>query len=486
MSAAHGIRQRAAAGVRWTMLSSIATTLAQLLQILVLSRYLAPAEFGIIGMLLIIVAFAQSYTDAGISAALVYRRDDTREQRSSLYWLNVIMGAAVALLVLVLVPAIVAVFDEPALGPYLRAIVLVLVIVPLGKQFEMLLQREMAFRRLAAQESVASVIGVAVVVVGVLLDRGVWAFVAGTVAAAVVRTIPLLVDGFRRFRPQLRFRWSDVTSYVSFGAYQLGERTVNVLSQRLDQMLIGGTLGAASLGYYNFSFNITAQPISRINPIVTRVAFPALAETRNDLSRMRKGFLDMVRILATVNAALLLGLASVAPALVPTIFGDQWIPSVPIVQVLCLVALSRSLGNPIGSLLLAGGRADLGFKWNVLVVLVVAPAVWLGGRHGGAIGVAMALLLTQVFFQLITYPLLVRPLLGHCGGEYASAVLRPLSWGAAMAVVVTVVGSLLPGTPRVAVMLAQLATGVVVYPLLLLLFEKPLVTEIRRLALKQA
>src|SRR5262249_36314737 len=154
------------------------------------------------------------------------------------------------------------------------------------------------------------------------------------------------------------------------------ERSINYLSERLDQLLIGTLLGARSLGFYNFAFNLTGRPIWRINPILTRVAFPIFSAVQHDREKLRRGYLRLLSLLTTINAPLLIGLATLAPVAVPLVFGRKWTDSIILIQILSLVTLSRSVGNPIGSLQLAKGRADLGFKWNAFFLLVSVPAIY--------------------------------------------------------------------------------------------------------------
>ncbi len=52
--------------------------------------------------------------------------------------------------------------------------------------------------------------------------------------------------------------------------------------------------------------------------------------------------------------------------------------------------LLRSVGNPIGSLLMAKARVDISFKFNVFKTFLFIPAVIIGGQLGGAIGVTLA------------------------------------------------------------------------------------------------
>jgi len=78
------LRREALAGVKWTTLTSAGTGGAQLFQLLVLARLLRPDDFGLMGMVLLVIGFAQAYADAGIGAALVHRQTASREQLSSL------------------------------------------------------------------------------------------------------------------------------------------------------------------------------------------------------------------------------------------------------------------------------------------------------------------------------------------------------------------------------------------------------------------
>ncbi len=86
------LKQRAVAGVAWTAIATVITTAVQFLQLAVLARLLQPSDFGIMAMVTVVTGFANSFADMGISNAIVYRQDVSREQLSSLYWLNIFLG----------------------------------------------------------------------------------------------------------------------------------------------------------------------------------------------------------------------------------------------------------------------------------------------------------------------------------------------------------------------------------------------------------
>jgi lipopolysaccharide exporter len=466
------LRRQALAGVKWTTLTTVGTTGAQLFQLLVLARLLRPDDFGVMGMVLLVIGFAQAYADAGIGAALVHRQTVSREQLSSLYWLSLGLGFLICASLWLGAPLLAAFFREPRLVPVLRAVAVVFLILPCGKQFELLLQRDLRFDLLAVQELAATAAGAAAAALAAFRGAGVWALVTATLVTAAVKTVWLSWIGLREHRPILHFRRRDLDGFVSFGAYQMGERTVNYVAERLDQVLIGRLLGTQTLGYYNLAFNLTAQPVSRINPIVTKVAFPIFSRVQDDAGRLRRGFLTVVRLVASVNAPLLLGLLAVSPSLVPLVFGDKWRESVVLIQILALVALGRSIGNPIGSLLLARGRADLGFHWNAALLLVTLPCLWVGAVVGGAAGAALALLVVQLALGAAAYFILVRPVTEPCGRDYALSVLGPTALATVMATGIIAYRKALSAEITTLGLSAQVLAGGLAYLALLWMFQR--------------
>ena len=473
------IRQQAVSGLKWTGLSSVVSTIIQLARTVVLARLLAPQDFGLMGMVMVVLGFAQNYTDLGLGAAIIHRQDVTRDQLSSQYWLNVLTGFILFGLIWAFTPLVVHLFRESRLTHLLEATALVFIIAPFGTQFHILLQKELHFNILVKQEIVAGICGLFVAIGCAVSGFGVWSLILGTITEVTCKTLLAIRIGLARYRPSFHFRGSDVRSFMSFGLYQTGERTVNYLSERLDQILVGSLLGAEALGFYNFAFNLVTQPISRINPIITRIAFPVFSKVQHDTEKLRSGYIKMINNLTTINAPLLIGMASVAPLAVPLIFGPKWSKSIILIQLLSFVALCRSSGNPIGSLQLAKGRADLGFKWNVALLAVSAPAMYIGGLVGKGVGVATSLLILQIISYMPAYVYLVRPLIGECIGKYTTALLKPIGIAIIMGLIILPIPYILKVLPDPMALIVQIGFGILLYMSLLWLMDKNVVYEFK-------
>lgn len=475
------LKTKAASGAKWNAVSSFVTIGSQILKLTILARLLAPEEFGLMAIVLLIIGFAKAYADAGISGAIIHRQDTTPEQLSSLYWLNLAFGSLIFVIIWLLAPVTMYFYQEPILPRLLRVTSVTFVITGLYKQFEILLLKNLEFSFLAKQQVISVLFGTVVAVITALMGYGVWALVWDLLAQTGLHAALIIRAGWRRYRPKLHFTWSDLEHYLSFGLYQMGDRTMDFLRNRLDQLMIGGLVDLRSLGYYNFAFRLVEQPMSRIGPIVRKVALPVFAQVQNDPLRLQRGYLQIVALLTSLNAVMLIGFIFIAPQAIPLIFGPKWADSIILAQILAVVALLRSITAPSGSLMLAKGRADLSFRFNLIILWLMPLTVYIGARNNGALGVAVALLVAQILIQVLEYLFFIRPLIGHCAGLYIRTITKPVVLATVMGLGVWLVSLISP--PGWVGLIIQLVTGSVLSVGLWGLFDRDQMVELLSLGL---
>lgn len=432
-------KQQAVSGVKWTGFSTAIRSGFQLLQLAFLGRLLAPSDFGLMAMAMVAIGFAQLFADIGISNAIIYRQDATDKELSSLYWLNIFASVVIFLLVWFLSPSAAAFYKDIRLTNLLRLTGVIFLIVPFGQQFQILLQKELKFNALAGIEIFSSVISAVTAVLTAFAGQGIYSLVWGQLVGALCRTLVLIIVGWKNWRPSFGFSFKDIREYIEFGLYQMGERGINYFSWNLDKLLIGRLLGAEALGFYWVAYQLMLRPMQILNPVITKVAFPLFSKIQNDNSRLRNGYLQLIEVIALVSMPVYFGMYAVSDSLVPLLLGQGWIDAVVIFNVLVILGMFYSLGNPIGSLLLSKGRADLGFWFNVFALIITVPAIIIGSGWG-AIGIAWALVLITTFiffpcgFVLRWYVVKLRPL------EYIRSFFLFVLIACAMALSVKFVG----------------------------------------------
>ncbi len=465
------LRQAAVRGALWLGAGSAATTIAHMLQLVVLARLLDARDFGLMGMALVIVGFSRAFADGGFSNAVI-ARSATTAQLSSLYWCNLIAGAIVFGVVWAATPLATAFFGEAQLNSILPLTAISFIILPIGQQMRVLLQRELAFGKLSMIESAAAGAGAIASIAAAVCDWGVFALVWGHLTRSAVESSLLLGAGWKQWRPQLRLRLADVRPFVDFGLYQMGERCVNQLAANMDYIIIGRMIGAEALGVYRVAYQLVVQPLVKINPLVTRVAFPVLALRRGDHTALRAGYAGMLRMLSLAVLPAMAGLAITAPQLVPAALGSQWEAATPLVQVLCVLGAMKTLNNPIGPLLLAKDRADLGFRWNV-ATLVVNTIVLTAAASWGVMAVAGAYAVLSVVYFAVLGAVALPRLIGLSVGRQWAALSGAFAATSVMAASVWLFTQAARDafTHASSLLAQQIAIGVVVYVLALALIH---------------
>jgi len=186
------LKQRAITGVKWTTISTMLVSSFQLIQLAILARLLGPSAFGLIGMVMVVVGFANAFADMGISNAIIHRQDTTKQQLSSLYWLNIFAGIVVCCIVVLASPLIVEFFQEPQLQNLLIFTSAVFLITPIGQQFQMLLQKELSFDKLAKIEVTSSFFGTVIAIIMAFLGFGALSLVLGQLGSAGFKSANLV------------------------------------------------------------------------------------------------------------------------------------------------------------------------------------------------------------------------------------------------------------------------------------------------------
>ncbi len=474
------LRERAARSVVAMGSAGLGVSGLQYVQLVVLARILEPGDFGVMGIAAVILGSAQAVADLGLSAALIHRQQASRNELSSMYWAMAAGGLLTGAAIWLGAGMLGGLLDDPRLVVVLRVLAVTVPVAAMSEPFLFLLQRELNFGTVARIEASAAAVAAATAVGLGLAGVGVYALVAAYAAQLVVRATAGVFAGRRVWTPHRHFRYAEVRHVMAFGRFQMGERLLNQWASNADYVLVGALLGAEVLGVYRIAYELVLAPVYRVAPVISRVAFPVFARRQNDAAALRSGFLEMTRVLGFVLFPALVGAAILAPWLVPLVLGPGWDGVVPLIRVLAVVGAAKSLGNSTGSLLLARGRADLGFYLNLGAAVVYTAAFAVAARHS-ALAVATAFAVVNLLYLAVSRAVLFR-LVSLDAPEYVRALLPSLSAAAIMGAVVGLLPRVAPGLAPIPHVALGVATGVTAYALVQLAFNRPFLAHLRGMA----
>ena len=419
------LRIRTFSAVRWTAFAMIGKALFQFLQMIILARILSPSDFGLMALVLSVIMFALLFVDMGISNAIIHYQDISPFERSSLYWLNVLVGILLMTFLMAASSWIAIFYHESRLQPLLFLISPYFLIVALGQQLKVLAEKELLFNRLALCEITSVALGFLVMIILATNDYGVYSLVIGFLTNAVGFTLLAWMYLSNGWRPHLRLHLNEIRKFISYGSFMIGNNLVNSINSSAAIFMGGYLLESSTLGVFSLPHNLALNVASVINPIVTRVGLPVLAKSQDNLVLLKSVYLKTMQMTSSINFPIYVALFAFSPEVVRVMFGTQWHESIPLLRLLAVWGMLRSVGNPVGSLIFAVGRADLAFKWNLGWMFIIMPSVWFGLQYG-ALGLSIVLVILVIVGQIPNWFFLVRPLCGARFIEYFAQMIKPL------------------------------------------------------------
>jgi O-antigen/teichoic acid export membrane protein len=450
----------AARGIRWSSLSQFGRQLMQLVTTAILARLLTPADFGLIGMATLVIGFVSLFKDLGTGAAVIQRQEITPRFLSSIFWVNAAFGLAATILLYLLAPAVAVFYHEPRLEQVLQVLSVTFFISGLSILQQAILERELAFDKLAKLEIAATLAGTFTGIGAALLKCGVWSLVFQTVAVAAATTVLLWVVS--KWRPSRAFSWEEVRSVSSYSGNLTGFSILNYFVRNADYLLIGKFLGAQQLGYYTLAYRLMLYPLQSITAVISRVMFPAFSQIKDDDARFSRIYLKMVGLIAFITFPMMLGLMAVSEPFVLVFFGDNWRPVALLLLILAPVGMLQSIGGTVGMIYQARGRTDWMFRWGI-VTGICAVTAFVVGLSWGITGVAVAY---SIFSFLCLYPNFAIPfrLLSLPMPRLLAHLWRPLCCGMLMVAAVCSLKALIPASlPNEALLATLIPFGILVY-----------------------
>jgi O-antigen/teichoic acid export membrane protein len=372
-------------GIRVTRLSAT----------VILPRFLTPDDYGLAALVLTTYEFTQTLTKIGINAKVIQASDEEIEEVcNSAYWLNWLIFCGLFVAQCLVAFPVAWFFNHDELILPICIIGGTFLISPIGRIQAGLLQRESCFKTIAAAQvlryGTANILTATFAVMGM----GLWAIVLPIVLASPLEFIVYLVKHPWRVQYFTAKQWNNI---FRFGVNILGSSMLKTFRQNMDYLLVGRILGVTELGKYYFAFNAgLGISITIINSITTAL-YPLLCKFKGNFNRLKQEYRKNLKIIAIVIIPFVLLQVSLAPFYVPIIFGEKWIPAIPILILICLSAIPRPFNNAAFALLAAVDKPQIFLVWNFIFTIIFAISLLIGVQWN-ILGVASAVLASHAIF----------------------------------------------------------------------------------------
>ena len=379
------LTERSVLGGLSTMGGQLLRTAIQMGSVVVLARLLTPGDYGLVGMVTVVIGFAKMFKDAGLSTATVQKHHVSREQISTLFWVNLGVSVALGATVLCVSPLVALFYARPELTAMTAVLSASFLIDGVSIQHEALLRRHMRFLPVAVSQVVAQTANACVAVVAALLGARYWALVLGTLASSFV--LSAMTIFFCPWIPGKMRRGVGTRSMLRFGGDVTLFSFINYFGENSDYMLLGKFAGADALGLYTRAYQLFFLPVTQMRIPMSAVAMPALSALRTDPQRYARFYRRFLEVLGLLTVPIAVYCLLEADFIIRVLLGAQWMGVVPIFQLLAIAGVVQAVASTRGLVLTSCGLSkqyvQLGFANTIVRILGV-----LVGLPFGIVGVA--------------------------------------------------------------------------------------------------
>lgn len=474
------LRSRVLTGFAWKIASQGVTQVLKTGTVIVLARLLAPREFGVAAMALVVSAFVVTYSDGGLGLALVQKESITDADCNSVFWASSALGALMAALCVAIAPLAARFYHTAEVKPLLDVVSLSFLFTGLGSTHRSLHLRSMHFRVLEIRTMVSGLIG-GVVTVGVAVaGGGAWALILGDVTGAAASTVLLVAMG--GWWPSFALDWRRVRELGAYGLRYVGGATFLTLNGTVDNILVGRSLGDAALGVYGLAYSVILVPLSRLAQPIHQLLSPAFARLQTDPKALGDTWLRGTRLLLMLFLPIMITISVTSPDIVDVLFGKKWDAAVPVMRILAPVCALISIQGVVDAVIQAVGEMKLylrmcalSFAFNITAYII--------GLQWGLVGIAAGFGIATATFLTLYVALVLRKI--HASGRrFVKAVVDLAMGAAALAAAEVVVFSLLSQTAvgPVVRIAATTTAGVVTFGLFCLWRDRDSLVDLIRLA----
>ena len=384
-----------------------------------LMRTLEPAAFGKIAMLAIFTSMASLFIDGGLSQGLIQRQNATHTDESSIFYLNLLMGLLVGLILCLAAPWIAKFYHEPILQDITYVMALSLFVNAFGSVHTSILTKNLNFKVIAKVGTVVSILSGGVALLSAYNGLGVWSLVLQTLSASFLSIILLWL--WHPWRPRWAFSLQSIKVFWKFSGYLMLSSFLYRIYGNIFAMVIGRSYTAHEAGFFSQAQRLQKLPMDLLTSIITRVAFPVFSSSAGDKEMLVRGLSKALALTMFMSIPVAVFLLLLAEPLVLTLFGEKWLPSAPILQVLSVAAMLMPIQMLNISMLKALGRTDLNVRIVVIKFLLGIGFLWVVIPYG-IIAIAAAFSLSAVINVFInTY--YTKKLLNYGGWQQIKGIL---------------------------------------------------------------
>ncbi len=349
------LKNKTKKSIVWNAIEKVGVQLIALVTGLYVVRNVSDTDMGFIGALAIFVSIGIGLVDLGFSTALIRRNNNTDEEYSAIFYVNLLISVILYLIGYFSAPLISDWYSIPELTDLARFLFLIVIINSLSLVQIVRHTKAFDFKSLAIANLVSVIVSGVVTITLVHWGYSYWALAWQQISLRTTKTLMLWV-----IKPwkglKLSPNFGVVKELFGFSYLLIINGILSSVATNFFSVTIGRVFHASILGHYYTAdkYKIIARDI--ITQTIAQVAMPALTEIKDDKVRQKQYYRKFINVGALLIFPALLGLAVVFDDFCVLVLTEKWLPIVPYFRMLVIVALLDPFNGLANQILLVEGK----------------------------------------------------------------------------------------------------------------------------------
>lgn len=389
------LRVKTFVNIRFMAIAKIATMVFSTIANVVLARNLSSSDYGIVGFAMIFISFLFLFKDLGLGSAVIQKKDLDDAGLYTASTINLILGFVLCLLAFFLAPVAGLFFHNDAVAVVVKVLSLNFLINSFLFIPNSLLTRELDYKKLFVSQIYSGIISSGLSIILALTGFKYWSIVIASLCSSLATV--LIQNCLKPVRIRFSLDRRKAAELMRFGGNLFISALLTFMTFNLDNFTIGVVKGSVGLGYYALAFNWGSTICGLLANTVHTVLFPTFSKIQGDWLRLKSIYLRVLGYISFMSVVTNIVLLAVARDFLFYILGhgtDKWLPALPAFRIMCVYGIIRALLEPVGSVFLALGKANILLKANivsaVLMMVFIYPVVVFFGLGGTAVIVTIA------------------------------------------------------------------------------------------------
>lgn len=390
------LRKQATSGLVWTFAQQFGNQIIGFAVSLVLARLLLPEEFGLIGMISVVVAIGNSLVNSGLTQSLIRGKNLDQEDFSTVFYFNLAASVLIYILAYFTAPYIADFYDKPVLTDIVRLYCLTFITSAFSAVQMARLTKDMEFKTLAFIGIPSNLLGGVIGVTMAYMGYGVWSLVWSYICTTLGRSVQLWI--YSKWSPSFAFSRKKFRDHFNFGYKLTLSGLLNTIYNNIYLIVIGRFFSANQVGLYTRAETMKQLPVTNLSNALNKVTYPLFSTIQDDDVRLKRVYKQLMQLVVYIITPVLILMAVLAEPLFRFLFTEKWVPAVPYFQILCATGVLYPIHAYNLNVLKVKGRSDLFLKLEVVKKVIITIAVVIALQFG-----IFALLYGQVATSILSF-----------------------------------------------------------------------------------